>query len=637
MVRWWSNHPLLQYNREDTGTQTKYDRKMPRLHIILAPLAIFTCFTMIILTHKINPGENNKRYDDNEYSHLDMDYMTGMGPPPIVIESASRRGGGGGPPPPWLSKKDSLPDAAEVAPEEEEAEITSDEDEEEKDSDERMEGDEEDDDDIFLQDDDENNLRPRKRPKGKRWKGYRHKQQQQHATNTWWRKSPLCFEVDNLCHGKEKNKWFYYTPPSSQQKNNGVQDNGEHEANLIQPTMELKSAPAKYDGGKDQGDKRISIRVASTSKLKPEDIIFEEDNGGFVKKSGSTSNGNNGKCQISPTPTHVVLQSLFNDMIGEFYARTLLRLYRFMIDGADANNTKNKLPWEEDIQFYVHIPYSNKKMLDGHRLLLSGMLSNPESPSPKSLVDLFVQDEAVDDNNSGEGDCQCYQKMVFCGYDIYTHPSNLLSKDLESATDDDDDANDDDDAAQNSESSDNVQENKIDLKHTLWSAGKLDKGVDFDMGSCGRATGGTGTEYDCKEWAGLKAFLSTNFLKHCPTLESDIEKRRRDQLLEKGAIDESYQGNTKEFTVIGLTQRTYRRSWINLPDIMKECNAVPFERAICVEVNVENTASPYEQLLLHRSLDVMIGVHGAQLTQAILLPKHAHVLELLPWVPSYIR
>jgi len=32
-----------------------------------------------------------------------------------------------------------------------------------------------------------------------------------------------------------------------------------------------------------------------------------------------------------------------------------------------------------------------------------------------------------------------------------------------------------------------------------------------------------------------------------------------------------------------------------------------------------------------------VGIHGAQLTQAILLPQHAHVLEILPWVPTYVR
>ena len=108
-------------------------------------------------------------------------------------------------------------------------------------------------------------------------------------------------------------------------------------------------------------------------------------------------------------------------------------------------------------------------------------------------------------------------------------------------------------------------------------------------------------------------------------------------LLGKGTITEGYRGGTKEFMVIGLTQRTYRRAWLNLPSILEECDAASFERAVCVEVNVEEAATPFAQLLLHRSLDVMIGVHGAQLTQAILLPDHAHVLELLPWITDYIR
>ena len=39
---------------------------------------------------------------------------------------------------------------------------------------------------------------------------------------------------------------------------------------------------------------------------------------------------------------------------------------------------------------------------------------------------------------------------------------------------------------------------------------------------------------------------------------------------------------------------------------------------------------------MHRSLHAVIGVHGAQLTQAVLLPTRAYILELLPWVPYYL-
>ena len=40
---------------------------------------------------------------------------------------------------------------------------------------------------------------------------------------------------------------------------------------------------------------------------------------------------------------------------------------------------------------------------------------------------------------------------------------------------------------------------------------------------------------------------------------------------------------------------------------------------------------------MHRSLHALIGVHGAQLTQGVLLPPHANILELLPWIPPYLQ
>lgn len=39
---------------------------------------------------------------------------------------------------------------------------------------------------------------------------------------------------------------------------------------------------------------------------------------------------------------------------------------------------------------------------------------------------------------------------------------------------------------------------------------------------------------------------------------------------------------------------------------------------------------------MHRSLFALIGVHSAQLTQGVLLPSQAYVLEILPWIPSYL-
>jgi hypothetical protein len=276
---------------------------------------------------------------------------------------------------------------------------------------------------------------------------------------------------------------------------------------------------------------------------------------------------------------------------------------------ANGNNEGKLLPWEEDIQFYVHIAYGNKQMVDGHKLLLSGMLSNPDSPPPKSFLDLFVLEEEGKHDN---GDCQCYGKMVFCGYNVYTHDNDVLSKDMEPAVHVGD--------------SENIQEVRLisneddapisrsfnydpKTKFTLWSAARVG---DSDLGSCGRSSNLDGEEYACQEWSGLRLHLAANFLTHYPTLERDIVEKRREYLLEKGFVDKGYRDNTDEFTVIGVTQRTYRRAWINLPDIIEKCNAAAFERVVCVEVNVEKTSSPFVMKIVIILDEIIIKVLAPQ-------------------------
>ena len=500
-------------------------------------------------------------------------------------------------------------------------------------------------------------LRPRKNPKGEIWHGWPKSSSSSSSSSPhtralprsigsihpWWRNSRQCFEVDQICHAVKANEWFYYP-----QTNQPVQDVPDYY--LFQPNMELKSAPAKYDGGKDRGESRISIKVASSSILHPNDIDFEINIGqSFLVKSAKHDNNNSLRCQISSIPTHIVLQSLFNDMIGEFYARTLVRLYHLMMKGAEEQTNQQsrskKMPWDERIQFYAHISYGNKKMLDGHKLLLSGMLSDPESPVAKSFIDLFTDEEdtggsSSSSSRSSSADCQCYEKMVFCGYDVYTHDVNVLSEDLEPANIVRGSGNVGVDINGTNEQYSQIENDAMNLsfdnnlKYTLWSATILDESKEP---GCSRGAGEEGDEYSCKEWNRLRKFLAKNFHRHYRTLDEDIIEQRMEALLAKGVIESGYVGNTTEFHVIGLTQRTYRRAWINLPDIIEKCDAAFVGRAICVEVNVEKMSSPYEQLVMHRSLDVLIGVHGAQLTQAVLLPPQGHVLELLPWIPDYIR
>eukprot|EP00985_Skeletonema_marinoi_P028682 scaffold25693_cov229-Skeletonema_marinoi.AAC.2 len=514
-------------------------------------------------------------------------------------------------------------------------------------------------------------LRPKRNPKGHRFRGWMHPKefnfwaaQSQNNNDSennnnnssddraaWWRNNRLCFEIDYICHRPQSNTWAYMTSSKWKQ-------------NVFQPTMELKPSAWKYDGGRYNAELRVGIKVDSPSRKRMERGDSGDDSG--EEFSFDT-------CQLSTTDTHVVLQSVFNDMVGEFYSRSLLGLHQTMMMGVqqddddnqndDDNSTDNDeaksssqslaLPWEQDIQFYIHIPLQGKEVLDGHKLFTAGMLANSNAGMPMSFLDLFQPPENVED------DCQCYRKMVFCGYDVYTHDEQVNSEDIdtvehydkktkeddeeeemESNPGDDKVGSDEEDVKQANSNkktstdllavSDNSPSFNPSLKYTLWSSGTVAEHKK-DTINCNRGE-------KCQGYANLRSLMSSNFVKHYPSLIDDIVKFRREALLAKSLISDDYSGDTKEWLVVGLTQRTYRRAWLNLPTVMKQCNTkLNGRRVIFIEVNVEDTSSPYEQLILHRSLDVMIGVHGAQLTQAVVLPPHAHVLEILPWVPSYIR
>ncbi|KAL3779820.1 hypothetical protein HJC23_002031 [Cyclotella cryptica] len=463
-----------------------------------------------------------------------------------------------------------------------------------------------------------------------------------HRKEYWWRNSKKCFDIDHICHARSTNEWFYYEPNQKSSSSSEEQSEPRHE-DLFQPSMELRCEPLRYDRGL-IAEERVNITVDASSRIKDMNFI---DSHTFRYSENSSSSPGNKICKISQVPTHMVLQSMFNFMIGEFYARTLLPLHRLMTSFGPSLNSSSPKPWEQDIQFYVHTMHGNQKLLDGHKLLLSGMLSKEKSAEVLSMVDMFSLDHyaATSAGKNAEGgepeedafmskDCECFEKVVFCGYDIYVNENvQSMSENIPSR--------DDNEAATGDMPTNQTLNDTHDsnARYTLWGSSATADDVG-GTGYCGKSDISKDL-YSCEDWAELRSFLSSNFMNHYPSLESDVVQFRKKTLLRINLIDGDYSGDTKEWTFVGLAQRSYRRSWINLPEVMGKCNAIyeaeNNKRVVCIEVNVEKTSSPYEQLLLHRSVDVLIGVHGAQLTQAVLLPPHGHVLELLPWVTDYIR
>jgi hypothetical protein len=68
-----------------------------------------------------------------------------------------------------------------------------------------------------------------------------------------------------------------------------------------------------------------------------------------------------GACSFSPTPNHLVAQSAYNKMMGEFYVRTIRGLNQWMQDYLQIS--------KDDVQMYVHF-MEKCHMFEGHRLVI---------------------------------------------------------------------------------------------------------------------------------------------------------------------------------------------------------------------------------------------------------------------------
>ena len=103
-----------------------------------------------------------------------------------------------------------------------------------------------------------------------------------------------------------------------------------------------------------------------------------------------------------------------------------------------------------------------------------------------------------------------------------------------------------------------------------------------------------------------------------------------------------------EWKIVGLSQRSDNRKWLNINENLDRCNTQFHEkRIVCVEVDVANLPTNFtsigtnqrlsevdEQLVLYRSIDALIGIHGSQLTQGVLMQAGSIVMELFQWFPQ---
>ena len=362
-----------------------------------------------------------------------------------------------------------------------------------------------------------------------------------------------CFHLDKICHGN--GIWFY-----DDVHNNHVSTSSRMLLNQPSITYSSVDIPEEYDP-----DERYYFNVSSPSASQNR----------TANNSRTPAN-----CPYSSTPYHLIVQSFYNDMIGEFYSRTIRGLNEWMRDYPPKS--------EEDVQLYVHFASEERQTLfHGHRLFLGALPQNDKIDSFLSLI----QNER----------CQCFEKLIFCGY-------NLEDDNLDDEYEDD-----------------IIEDNE----QTFFTADRVVH-LDSDY-ACDKRGFRRGNR--CAAYNHIRQGLLSRYERKDPLLQEKIREYRHNILLKNGVTPQQI-GDVDEWKIVGLTDRKARRVWLNINDIIHTCETKFLrKKVVCIKVNVEEANSIQAQLLMHMSLNSMIGIHGAQLSHGVLLPQDGPILEILPWIP----
>ena len=435
-----------------------------------------------------------------------------------------------------------------------------------------------------------------------------------------------CFYMENFCHTNQH--WFYDDKTTTESNINTP---------LQQQPKNLIFQFRKYVLNKDM------------PKVYP-DILQVMDH------PLPYNNNTTQTCVYSPITNHLVLHSNFNHMLGEFYTRTLLGVYDMIVhdihgyeyllasssnSGEGSNNTDDNdsnvidddeiVEFDQDFmtntQFYIHMKVhggSNDnirhKILESHKLLLGMFTLNP-------LLDF----RTLLDNLSNT--CRCLKRIIFCGYINSNGSSNNNNK-----------------GGGDDQSMDNA---------VIVPAATIEKtSTNENNDGSDPTTTSTTTNVNMNINQEVITTLRNKLVYSNPLIQDKIYKYRYGQI--KDQINQEFKIRRRqnphvvitkqqlldEWIFVGLSQRTKRRSWNDLFSMKQQCNGLYSNsqyKIHCTIINVEDMINdnPIKHLILHASINVFVGIHGAQLTEGILMNNNKHnkhmnhhplLVELLPWI-----
>ncbi len=124
-------------------------------------------------------------------------------------------------------------------------------------------------------------------------------------------------------------------------------------------------------------------------------------------------------------------------------------------------------------------------------------------------------------------------------------------------------------------------------------------------------------------------FYKDSYRKIYPDVEKDSFFFKK-QLIEEYVKRRVEIGEVHKYKLIGLYDRRYRRKWLNIQEICNKINS--YKYFLCYKIILETQIGHlYVKNLLniHNNLDLVVGVHGSQLADAIFIKENGFVIELL--------
>ncbi|KAL3802000.1 hypothetical protein HJC23_010344 [Cyclotella cryptica] len=382
-----------------------------------------------------------------------------------------------------------------------------------------------------------------------------------------------CHVVENIC--KTSSDWFYF-----------VDD--DRFAPIHQPQLIFKNL---------KGTRHIDMEwKMALAAAKPQWSQIEQEQ----------------QCMLSQTEHHVVLTGNHIHMMGEFVQRITIPLHQLIQNYITHYRKIGNVV--KDVQFYVYFSQDEgQNILDSHYLYMKGL---PFGDNIKSWTQVLSPQVGV-----APPSCHCFKRLIFCGF---------LGEYMA--------------VASNSTETDNITKLEltpsnvmphINCANTLTPPKLLE-------------------EENCPIWQNLRTDLIRTYEQRNPHVHRNILAYRRmlvQNALKHDSLNSTYSLSDEsllDWKIIALSQRKSNRRWLNINSTMSHCNRQYYtKKIVCVVVDVEDLPTNFsevnshtlsaveEQFILFRSVDALIGIHGSQLTQGILMRAHSVVVELFQWIPRH--